>query len=217
MKKVCTIALATFLFSASFAQIENTRWKTSIRAPEPTNVIIDFKKDRVSVYTVSDSTTIETMTYTKTDHSFTLLKIDGQTDCDNSTAGKYNFNIKNDSSFFTLVKDECEDRASVLQNSRWAKWISYPGIKVDEAELKKYTGVYAHDAGHPITISVENGILYAEGPNNGLPKSPLTPITASKFFLRIAGVEMDFIKDPNGNISKLISHEEKDFELKKIK
>lgn len=217
MKKIYSTIFTAFFFSVTFAQLENSRWKTVIRAPEPRAVIIDFKKDSVSVYTVSDSSIIETMTYKKDGRSFTLLKIDGQSDCDNSVAGKYNFDIKNDSLFFKLVKDDCEDRSSVLQDSRWSKWRDYPGVKVGEALLKRYTGVYAHDEAHPITISLENGVLYAEGPNNGLPKSPFTPITTSRFFLRIAGVEMDFIKDANGNISKLISHEEKDFELKKIK
>ena len=63
---------------------------------------------------------------------------------------------------------------------------------------------------HPITINLNQGVLYAEGVNNGLPKSPFTTVTQTKFFLRIAGVEMDFVKDANGKIVKLISHEAKD-------
>lgn len=78
-------------------------------------------------------------------------------------------------------------------------------------------GVFALDEGHPITISLNQGVLYAEGPNNGLPKSPFTTETQTKFFLRIAGVKMDFVKDANGKVVKLISHEAKDQELKKIK
>jgi len=83
--------------------------------------------------------------------------------------------------------------------------------------LKQYAGVYGLDPAHPITISLEQGILYAEGPNNGLPKSPFSAITESKFLLRVAGVEMDFIKDEKGNVIKIISHEDKDYELKRMK
>lgn len=99
----------------------------------------------------------------------------------------------------------------------WKKWKDYPGIKIDESILKQYVGVYEVDEAHPINITVENGTLYAEGPNNGLPKSPFIAITEAKFFLRIAAVEMDFVKDAKGNVIKLISHEEKDYELKKVK
>ncbi|MEO5592785.1 MAG: DUF3471 domain-containing protein [Chitinophagaceae bacterium] len=218
MKKYLFVSIALLFYATAPAQLENTRWKTTLTIDEKAlNVIIDFKKDTVVLYTTADSILIEKMTYTKTNALFTLLKIEGQSDCDNGTPGEYAFTIKGDSLLLKLLKDDCYDRYSVLQHTKWKKWKSYPGIKVDEAILKQYTGVYAHDEAHPITISLQNGILYAEGPNNGLPKSPFTPITASKFFLGIAGVEMDFIKDANGQVFKLISHEEKDFELKKIK
>ncbi len=217
MKKIYFAFITTFSFTAAFAQLENTRWKTMLQISGPINTIINFKKDTVSIYTVADSSLIERMTYTKNDTSFSLLKIDGQSECDNSTPGKYGFTIKDDSLFLKLLKDECYDRYSVLQNTRWAKWKDHPGIKVDEAILKQYTGVYALDEAHPITVTFEHGVLYAEGQNNGLPKSPFTAVTESKFFLRIAGVEMDFIKDKKGNAVKLISHEEKDYELNKIK
>jgi Domain of unknown function (DUF3471) len=218
MKKICLLVITASLFSASFAQLANTRWKTTLHIDGQTpNVIFDFKKDTVSLYNVADSALIETMTYTKNDTSFIVTKTDGQSDCDNGSVGKYGFTIKADTLFLALLKDDCYDRYSVIQNTKWTKWKEYTGIKVDEAILKKYTGVYQHDEGHPITISLNNGVLYAEGPNNNLPKSRFTPITESKFFLRIAAVEMDFIKDSNGNVVSLISHEAKDFELKKIK
>jgi hypothetical protein len=217
MKKPIFVLLSVFLFSAAHAQIENTRWKTIIDAGTRINAIIDFKKDSLLVYTVAEGRMIERMTYSKKGDSFTLLKIDGQSDCDDGSKATYGFVIKGDSLFITLIKDDCSDRYTTLANTRWSKWKEYHGIKLPDALLKSYTGVYARDAAHPITISLENGILYAEGPNNQLPKSPFTAITASRFFLRIAGVEMDFVKDKNGKIVTLVSHEEKDYELKKIK
>ena len=217
LKKIFFTFTATSLLITVFAQLENTRWKTTLQINGPVNTIMDFKKGTIALYTVADSTMIETMTYTKDDTSFTLLKTDGQSDCGNSTPGKYGFSIKGTNLMLKLLTDECYDRYSVIQNTTWKKWKDYFGIKVDEAILKQYTGVYAVDEAHPITISLQQGVLYAEGPNNGLPKSPFIPVTQSKFFLRIAGVEMDFVKDAHGKVTKLISHEAEDHELKKIK
>jgi hypothetical protein len=217
MKNCFLLLIALFDFITAFAQLENTRWKTTLQIDNtPVNSLLDFKKDTVLLYTVADSTMIESMMYTKDDSSFTLIRIDGQSSC-GDIPGKYGFSIKDDHLSLALLKDECYDRYNVIENTVWTKWKDYPGIAVSENILKQYTGVYAMDVAHPITISLENGTLYAEGPNNGLPKSPFIPITASTFFLRVAGVKMDFIKDPNGNVIKMISHEEKDYELKKIK
>ncbi len=216
MKKIFLLFVATFLWNAAFAQLENTRWETMLQINGPVNTLMDFRKDTVLIYTVADSNIIERMTYTSDDTSFTLVKIDGQSDCYKET-GKYRFARTGDNLLLKLLADECYDRYSVIQNTTWKKWKDHPGIIVPEAILKTYTGVYAFDESHLITISLNNGVLYAEGPNNSLPKSPFTPVTQSKFFLKIAGVEMDFVKDANGKVVKMISHEETDHELKKIK
>lgn len=216
MKQI--ISLLFLLITASYvnAQLENTRWKATIVIENPVNVIFDFKKDTASIYTVADSTVIETMTYTSTDTSVTLSKIEGESECGNEP-GKYKFTITNNMMLLTLISDDCYDRSSVVDSTKWTKWKDYPEVKIDESILKQYVGVYEMDPAHPITVSLEDGILYVEGPNNGLPKSPFTPVTETKFFLRIAAVEMDFIKDVNGKVVSIISHEAKDYELKKVK
>ena len=216
MKKNSFLFIATFLLNAAFAQLENTRWKTTLQIDGPLNTLMDFRRDTILMYTVADSNIIERMTYTSDDTSLTLVKIDGQSDC-YKEPGKYRFTITGDNLLLKLLADDCYDRYSVIQNTTWKKWKDYPEIKVAESILKTYIGVYAFDELHLITISLNNGVLYAEGPNNGLPKSPFTPVTQSKFFLKIAGVEMDFVKDANGIVVKMISLEEADHELKKIK
>ena len=217
MKKIMFFFAFSIFSSSLFAQLDNTRWKATLIIDEPVNVIFDFKKDILSLYTVADSTMIETMNYTKDDTSFTLTKIDGQSDCDNSTPGRYRFKIKNGKIEIKMISDDCYDRSSVIDNTTWTKWKEPVEVKVNDAVLKQYVGVYELDDAHPISVTFEGGRLYAEGPNNGLPKSPLIAESNTKFFLRIAGVEWDFIKDANGNVVKLISHEEKDYDLKKIK
>jgi len=217
MKKSIIAFIFTISTPALFAQLENTRWKTKVTIGDPVNVIFDFKKDTVSLYNLADSGLIEIMSYTANDSSFSLLKIDGQSDCDNSTPGKYGFIIKNDSMFMKMISDDCDDRSSVVNNTGWKRWKEHTDVKVEDDILKPYAGVYELDEAHPITITVENGHLYAEGRNNALPRSILTAEGNNKFYLRIADVELDFVKDANGNVIKLISHEEKDYELKKVK
>lgn len=121
MKNIFMLLIATLFVSSSNAQLTNTRWKTILRInSNDVNCIIDFKKDTVLLYTVADSSMIERMTYTKDDNSFTLLKIDGQSDCDN-VPGKYSFIIKEDSLTMKLVKDDCYDRYNVIENTVWSK------------------------------------------------------------------------------------------------
>lgn len=157
------------------------------------------------------------MTYKQNDTTFTLKKIEGQSDCDNDVLGIYRFRVKDNQLSVQMLSDDCGDRAAVLQNTEWKKWKDITGVKINESVLKQYTGVYALDQAHPIYVTLDGETLYAEGPNNRLPKSPLIAESETKFFLRIAGVEWDFIKDSNGKVVTLISHEEKDYELQKIK
>ncbi len=217
MKKTYLLLLSILLPAIMFAQLANTRWKATLIIDGPLNTIFDFRKDTCSIYTVADSTLIETMTYKQTDTTFTLHKIDGQSDCDKDVLGTYHFQVKNEQLSVQMLADECYDRSSVLQNTEWKKWKEFTEVKINESVLKQYTGLYQLDAAHPIYVTLYCGRLYAEGPNNRLPKSPLAAESETKFFLRIAGVEWDFIKDSNGKVVTLISHEDKDYELRKIK
>jgi hypothetical protein len=56
-----------------------------------------------------------------------------------------------------------------------------------------------------------------EGPGVDLPKGPLMSESDTRFFIKVAGVEIDFVKDSSGKTVSLISHELQDYELKKIK
>jgi len=217
MKKIALILLIFISCASAFAQLENTKWKTTVDIDGPVNVIFDFKKTTVEIYRLADNSLIESMTYTHNDTSFTLMKVNGQSDCSNATPGKYRFVLMPDAMLLKVIKDDCYDRSSVIDGTQWAVWKEHKGVKIEDAILKQYVGVYQLDVAHPITVIFEDGVLYAEGPNNRLPKSPLTPESNTKFFLRIAGVYWDFVKDDNGNVTKLISHEAKDYELKKVK
>lgn len=216
MKKI-TVLLSAFVFSASaFAQLENTKWKSTVTIDGPVNVIFHFKKTTVDLYRIADNSLIESMSYSHNDTSFTLKKIGGQSDCDDATPGKYRFVLMPKTMLLKVITDNCGDRSSVIDKTVWKVWKDYTAVKVADEILKQYAGTYQLDAAHPINITFDNGMLYMEGPNNNLPVSPLMAVSNTKFFLKVAGVEMDFVKDSNGKVVKLISHEEKDYELKKV-
>jgi hypothetical protein len=217
MKKIMVAALLSLPLFTLHAQLAGTKWKAKINAGQMINVILDFKNDTCSIYNMADSETIESMTYKLKDSILTLQKIEGQSDCDTSTTGTYKFFVKDSALYIVLKSDDCDDRSSTIDNTRWLPWIVPAEIKVEETILQQYVGTYELDSAHPIYITRENGRLQIEGPNNQLPKSPLIAETNTKFFLQIAGVHMDFVKDTAGNVIKLVSHEEKDYELKKVK
>jgi len=217
MKKITLGFFALFIFLLTNAQIINTKWKGNILGDNPRVVMLDFKKDKFDIFTVSDSSLVETMSLVVDKNIFTVKKIDGQSDCDNLVVGKYEYSIRKDSMFIKKISDDCDDRSSALDNTKWAKWKNYVFIKVDESILKQYVGVYQLDANHQVTIGFENGGLYMESATNNLPKVPIYAISKTKFFLKIAAVEVDFVKDASGRVVKFISHEEKDYELKKIR
>ena len=210
--------LISFTISASiFAQLENTKWKATVTIDGPTNVLFSFKKTTVDLYRISDNSLIESMTYTNNDTSFTLTKVDGQSDCNNSTPGLYRFVKLPGAMLIKTIADNCDDRSTVLDKTEWKVWKDYTTVKVADEILKQYVGTYQLDAAHLINITLNNGMLYIEGQNNNLPVSPLMAVSNTKFFLKVAGVEMDFVKDGNGKVIKIISHEAKDYELKKVK
>ena len=121
MKKIIFILLATFLLKPAIAQLKNTKWEAAIKGDNPRNTILDFEKDTVILYATSNNEIIETMTYILKGNTFTVKKIEGQSDCDNSTPGKYGFEIKGDKMLIKLISDECSDRSSALDITKWTK------------------------------------------------------------------------------------------------
>ena len=76
------------------AQLKNTRWEGAIKGDNPRNAMLDFKKDTLILYAASNNEIVETMTYTINGNTFTVKKVEGQSDCDNTIPMKYRFEIK---------------------------------------------------------------------------------------------------------------------------
>jgi hypothetical protein len=217
MNKIILLLFLSLTRISSIAQLSHTIWKGVVRGDNPRSVLLGFRKDTAVLLTIYDSSVVESMTYSVKDSTLILKKLEGQSDCDNSSIGKYKFWVRGSVLNIKLIEDPCEDRSSAIDDTKWQKWKAHPEVKVDESILKQYVGEYEFDAGHHIFISLENGRLQAEGPENNLPKSTLYAESDTRFFLKIAGVEIDFVKNSRGEVTEFISHEEQDHELKKIK
>ena len=111
------------------AQLSNSRWKGTLRGDNPQNVIFDFRKDTAVVYTVADSSHVETMIYSVKDMVLTLNKINGISDCDNGTPGKYRIGIEKDAMYLKLLDDPCSDRSSAIDAVKWSKDYELKKIK----------------------------------------------------------------------------------------
>src|SRR3954463_8954470 len=138
MKKLFIIIL--FVSAASFsstAQLKNTKWKGTIMGDNPRNVIFDFRKDSAFVFTVSDDQLVEAMTYTAGSDWFTVNKIEGQSDCDNATPGKYSFSINGDRMIMKVISDPCGDRYTALDTTRWIRWKDHKAVTLHESILSQ--------------------------------------------------------------------------------
>jgi hypothetical protein len=122
MKKILlTIIVITACFAGK-AQLANHKWVGSLPLDnQPTDVILDFKKDSVSAIIAASGESLEQMLYTVKKDVVTFQKVDGRSGCGTDVIGKYKFELKADSITLTLVEDICIDRAGVLDKSKWTK------------------------------------------------------------------------------------------------
>ncbi len=78
-------------------------------------------------------------------------------------------------------------------------------IRVAESVLRSYVGEYEFTPNAVITISVENGALFAQ--LTGQPKAPVFPESETKFFYRATNAQISFTKDQGGAVTGLILHQ----------
>jgi hypothetical protein len=121
MKKIIFIFLAYFVSQSVNAQFSNKKFKGTLKLDTDVEVIFDFKTDTLVVYRALDSANLETMVYTANDTLLTIKKVEGQSSCDVNTLGKYKYILKADDLTLILFADDCTDRSSVLDNTKWTK------------------------------------------------------------------------------------------------
>ena len=75
----------------------------------------------------------------------------------------------------------------------------------DSNPYESYVGEYELAPNQIITISVEDGKLM--GAPTGKPKAELFPTSATEFYLKVADVQITFVKTEQGVVTQLILHE----------
>jgi hypothetical protein len=120
MKKIFLIALISCVGAAANAQLANVKWKGTVQMDQQVDMFLNFKTDTLEAITAEDGQLIETMKFSIQDSIVSIWKISGQSEC-SDTESKYKFEIKEDELTLTVVSDDCPDRSSVLDGSKWKK------------------------------------------------------------------------------------------------
>ena len=123
MRKTGTILFAAIFcaISAASAQFSNTRWKGVINSNGELPVIWTFKKTSLDVVSLPDSALVESMTYKTASGFLFITKVNGTSDCDSSTVGKYSYRIKKDSLFLKSIDDACSQRSDAISEKALIK------------------------------------------------------------------------------------------------
>jgi CubicO group peptidase (beta-lactamase class C family) len=86
----------------------------------------------------------------------------------------------------------------------WENYTPYkPVVKAADTALSQYPGVYAADSAKAV-VTMEAGQLKVEMEKGGLPKSNLYMEKTDLFFLKMAAIQFQFIRNAAGNIEKMI-------------
>ncbi len=78
-------------------------------------------------------------------------------------------------------------------------------VAVDLPVLQSYAGVYEITPQFSLTVSVEGGQLMAQATNQ--PRFNLHPESPTKFFLKVVDAQVEFIKNEQGVVDKLILYQ----------
>jgi len=105
---------------------------------------------------------------------------------------------------------------AVLHNQPYELPKERTAIAIDTAVVKQYLGEYELSPGFILAITLENGQLMVQATGQG--KAELFAEKQNFFFLKVADVQIEFIKNDNGVTDKLILHQGgRDMPAKKIK
>ena len=112
--------LCSFSLMAT-CQLSNTKWKGTITTTRAIDILWAFSADTLQVFTLPDSNLIEKMSYTLEPGFLLVKKVSGTTPCDESTVGKYKFEVKDDKLFISVVDDDCQARGASVSTDPYIK------------------------------------------------------------------------------------------------
>jgi len=103
-------------------------------------------------------------------------------------------------------------------SSTWARTDkpipSHFEIKLEAGQMQKFIGEYELAPGFSITVTLEDGHLMGQA--TGQPKFELFAETQNKFFLKVVDAQVEFIEGADGNVAKMILHQNGEHEGKKV-
>ncbi|HEX5155287.1 MAG TPA: hypothetical protein VFW07_27790 [Parafilimonas sp.] len=114
MKKTIFLLLLSFIALGTHAQVNNSKWKTTLQLDQPVDVVFNFSTDTLDVTEAADNSSLETMKYTLKDTVLTIQKLYGQSECDPATIGSYTCTINGDEMHLKIISDDCDDRGNVI-------------------------------------------------------------------------------------------------------
>ena len=78
-------------------------------------------------------------------------------------------------------------------------------IDIDSAVLDAYVGEYELRAGQVLTITKEDGNLFAQ--LTGQMKIDIHPESETDFFYKIVNAQISFVKNKDGDVTHLVIHQ----------
>jgi CubicO group peptidase (beta-lactamase class C family) len=94
---------------------------------------------------------------------------------------------------------------ALLNNKEYTIPKPHVAIQLDSAILKQYVGDYELRPNFIITITLENGSLISRATGQG--RAEIFPEKENLFFLKVVDAQLEFIKDANGEVEKLVLHQ----------
>ena len=88
-------------------------------------------------------------------------------------------------------------------------------VTVADSVLQTCTGDYQIEPGFILTISPNGNQLYGQATGQG--ELAIFPESQSKFYLKVADIEVEFFQDASGKITRLVFYQTGPHEAKKIK
>lgn len=105
---------------------------------------------------------------------------------------------------------------AILYNQPYEVPKERKAVYVDTTLLQQYVGEYELAPGFKMAITLKEGVL--KGQITGQPEVELFAETPSKFFLKVVDAQIEFIKDTEGKVEKLILYQNgKEITGKKIR
>ncbi len=109
--------------------------------------------------------------------------------------------------------------SAIMFNQPYSLWKNQSEVSVGNDILKQYVGTYRFNGQHSLVVTFKDSKLFVEAtnPNDKLPKLQLHAEGATKFYIKEAQLQFEFVKDDNS--AKIITYNSrgKDAEWIKVK